>query len=293
LTSLLTPKMILHFIILALLWLDTKALTETNRKIHQYNDAASKVRDRVWQKILSQRNRSFTSNSNTLCLGSTRIGKVAKAFESVATTSKLKRGAGIIKTPELLQACRVFSKAMKEIGQDAVAKDLEKNVRKLDKVYQSAPKEIRNSLRSLLEYEKNNCGSRLNNKRLKDPSAAMGGLWIQRSLSFNSDFYSGILAERRKPSDAALAAYKRQLEPFHGWTLRRLYKLSLGSLTPPSQKEAFRRMGGFSSTDDSFGAMEEKAARRDIQYAVRVWNPLLKSWKSLYRDLDLEDNRRV
>jgi len=285
--------MIFHLLILALLLLDTtQAITKRYETIHHYSDAASEVWNRSWQKlILSSKSRSIPSNNIIYRRGSTRVGKIAIAFSNVAVTGRLSRGSSIIRTLDLMQACKVFAKAMREIGQGSVARDLEKNVRKVNKVYKSAPRDIRNSLRSLLEYEKKCYVLRHDNGGLKDPSAAMGGLWILRSLSFQSDLYSGILREGRKPSDAALAAYARQLEPFHGRGFRRLYKFSLKRFSPPSQREALRSMGGF--PDNSFGVTDEQATRRDIEYILSIWNPLLQSGKSLYRDLDLEDNRRV
>ena len=238
----------------------------------------------------------------------TRVGKLAKLFEPVLVTSRPPRRKKDIKTDKLFQACQEFASLSRKTGQTMAAKDLEGNIDKLKTLYRSAPKQTRNSLRSLLEYEietrihDDHIGDNVKDdddeeeehptpRVLKDPSGALGGLWLRRSLAFQSDFYRGIL-QGKLPVDAALDGYRKQLEPYHGWALQKVYSVSLKSFSPPSSSETLRKLGGFPA-DGSFGSKEERTMQRDLENLVQVWTPLLEQWKRIYQELDLEDQRRV
>ena len=57
--------------------------------------------------------------------------------------------------------------------------------------------------------------------RIKDPSAAMGLLWIRRNLAFQYQHYCNMFQMGLEPPEAALAAYHSELEPYlHGRALR-------------------------------------------------------------------------
>jgi hypothetical protein len=141
----------------------------------------------------------------------------------------------------------------------------------------------------LLEYEKA-MGIHGPHGTLKDPSAAIGILWIRRSLSFQSRMYTSLLEPGTDPKDATLTAYRSELQPYHGWALQQLYKLSL-QYAAPSRKEMFVKIGGFEGTH--FGEEEEQAILRDIRHLLATWRPIIGRCKQIYAALDMEDKRRV
>eukprot|EP00957_Ditylum_brightwellii_P043778 3320107-Ditylum_brightwellii.AAC.1 len=66
--------------------------------------------------------------------------------------------------------------------------------------------------------------------------------------------YSAILASR-DPTDAAIDAYKTQIEPFHGWALRKLFTVRLSTMMPP-REDLLAMLGNFQPQD--FGQKEEQ-----------------------------------
>jgi hypothetical protein len=216
----------------------------------------------------------------------TRIGALAKHFEPVL------KGRGItsdIDTLRLLQACRRFESLMKNIGERQVAKDMEGNIEKVLALYQQTPPHRRGTVSALLEYEKA-MGIHGPHGTLKDPSAAVGMLWIRRSLSFQSRVYKSLLEPGMAPKDATMAAYRSELQPYHGWALQQVYKLSL-QYASPSRREMFAKIGGFEGTH--FGEEEEEATLRDIRHLLATWRPIIGRCKQIYAALDIEDESRV
>ena len=70
---------------------------------------------------------------------------------------------------------------MFSMGQDSNAHDLASNLKKIQQERNAAPPSYQNTLRTLLQYEKNQ-GVKLPGGKLRNPSAAMGLLWIRRSV---------------------------------------------------------------------------------------------------------------
>lgn len=218
----------------------------------------------------------------------TMVGDLAFSFEPVLSQRGL-MSRQYVDTELLLRACQTFVVTMKKTGQKAVATDLENNVRKVEALYRKAPPERRHTLSSLLEYEQES-GIHGPGGTLADPSGAIGLLWIRRSLAFQSKLYSGVLETTKNPIDAAMEAYRLEVQPFHGWALRRLYTMSFETVTPP-RKEMLARIGGFKLHE--FGESEEQATIQDLQKLLSVWEPIIVYFKQTYQKLDLEDSRRV
>lgn len=215
----------------------------------------------------------------------TRIGELAKYFEPVL-------GRGIrsdIDTLRLLRACRRFESLMKDIGEQQIAKDMQGNIEKVLALYHQTPPDRRRTISALLEYEKA-IGIHGPHGALKDPSAAIGILWIRRSLSFQSRMYKSLLEPGMDPKAATMTAYRSELQPYHGWALQQLYTLSL-QYAPPSRKEMFVKVGGFKGKH--FGQEEEQATLRDIRHLLATWRPIISRCKQIYAALDMEDKRRV
>jgi hypothetical protein len=175
-----------------------------------------------------------------------------------------------IDTEKLLRACRKLKHTMECVGQDANAADLARNIQKVQDLHASAPRGRRETLRSLLEFEKES-GIHGRNAELKDPSGAVGLLWIRRSLAFQHRMYSLVLEKNQPPTEAALQAYKETLEPYHGWALQQIYTVGLHTTTPP-RDEMLQNLSGCSK--EQFGVDEEKKTVRDLQKLLDAWQPV-------------------
>ena len=240
----------------------------------------------------------------------TPLGKVAEAFENGVLEQETPVGgmstSREINMPNLLKACHSFETDLRRVGQYPTAKDLLNNIHKVEALYNSAPADQRRTMSSLLKFEKDlgihpDQDDDDHNRRLKDPSGAMGLLWIHRSLSFNHRMYSNLVANPRgNTKEAALEAYHSVLEPFHGWALRRLYTLTFSSSTPP-WTEFLCRLGGFDKDKDDgkvrkhyeLTPKQEDATLRDIRRLLSAWQPLIVQWRQTFRELGLDDKRRV
>jgi hypothetical protein len=218
----------------------------------------------------------------------------------------------------LLGACHAFAAAMRRVGQTQSAKDLMQNLQKVEELLledgssSTANPQQQQTMSSWLRYEKEvlavhggaRCGGTKNNAKLKDPSGAIGLLWIRRSIEFNCHFYSLVVgadddSPTYTPAEAALAAYRKVLQPVHSWTWRRLYTIGIQSATP-DRNDFLARVGGFDGFMDGGKSVhvvltpqQERAAIRDLRRLVAAWLPLIDSWKQTFQNLDLEDKRLV
>uniref|UniRef100_A0A7S4RGU5 Glycolipid transfer protein domain-containing protein n=1 Tax=Ditylum brightwellii TaxID=49249 RepID=A0A7S4RGU5_9STRA len=213
----------------------------------------------------------------------TPMSSLAHSFEPVYSNE-----GKYLNVAELLDACRDFSSVLRKIGQTTLARDFESNIRKAEALYNSAPSSQRQSLSSLLLLERES-GIHGPNGQLQDYSAATGLLWIRRYLEFHLDMYTAILASS-DPTAAAIDAYKTQIEPFHGWALRKLFTVRLSTMMP-SREDLLAILGNFQTQE--FGQKEEQIVLKDLSELVSIWRPIVMQWRSTYEDLDLEDIRRA
>lgn len=217
----------------------------------------------------------------------TQVGELARYFEPVIKGRGLLREIDVVR---LLKACKHFEVSMRKVGQRQSAKDLSNNIKKVEKLFHIAPRKDRHSMSALLRFEKG-MGIHGPHGHLKDPSGAIGLLWIRRSIDFQYRMYKQILETQRGPVEAAMIAYHLELQPFHAWPLQRLYSVAMKTMMPETRESLLARIGGFD--ENSFGPSEEQATKRDLQELLDVWRPLLVRWKQIYAQLDLEDRRRV
>ncbi|KAL7511751.1 hypothetical protein ACHAXN_008708 [Cyclotella atomus] len=230
--------------------------------------------DEEWAKFLANLPKLQFKQSNS------KLDAVCHSFSSVYANSR-------IDTASLLKACRAHLSLMKSAGSSLklVAKDLESNLNKAEKLYNSHPE--CHHLSSLLELER---GMNIHNGSvLKDPSAAMGLLWIRRSLSFQSDLYASLLTKSIHPREAAMMAYNKHLKPYHGWALGKLFS---ASLTQMPEREAFIAKFGGVGVDELNEASDREVVKK-LRSLVESWDPMLDCWKEDFDRLGLEDIRRV
>lgn len=143
-----------------------------------------------------------SSSSHDDCIESSVPRLLQQPFQEALRLSP-RQDRPEIETEKLLKAIRKLKDSMNAVGQDRNAAEIERNLQKIQSLYRIAPKSRRETLRSLLEYEKE-LGVHGPDGRLKDPSGAMGLLWIRRSLAFQERMYSLILDNAMKTNEAAL-----------------------------------------------------------------------------------------
>jgi len=212
----------------------------------------------------------------------TPMGFLADEFEGVL------EGNDIV-LPQLLRACRKLEETMRLLGQTSTANDFHSNVEKVENLIQQAPVESRDTMYALLSYEKRlgiHPPKEGEKHRLRDPSAAMGLLWIERSLSFNYAMYSDVL-RKAEPVKAAMNAYQTVLEPFHSWTLRKLTTASIQHTTP-ARDQLFAQLAGNRADDPIL-----KETQNDLCRLLNNLDPLIRRWRETFQELDLDDNRKV
>ena len=240
---------------------------------------------REWDKLASSTkqfvdNIPFPGHPRRKTLKSTKLDEVCHTFSTVLRGNEMD-------TVQLLKACRAHVDLMKTGGPSLrlVAKDLEANVQKAERAFKQSPKS--KDLTSLLESEKQK--GIHNGDELEEKSAAMGLLWIRRSLSFQLDLYASLIHGQIHPRDAAYSAYDKHLSPFHGWALRKIFPASLSQM--PHREVFLAKFGGIEVmelNDEHVSVIAKK-----LTMLVRTWDPLLSSWKELFERLGLEDMRRV
>lgn len=215
--------------------------------------------------------------------------KCTKLDDVYKTFSACINGNNEVDTAQLLKACRAHLIFMKSAGSSLrlVAKDLESNLQKAEKPFKKSPKEGK-TLASLLESERE-AGIHQGNV-LKEQSAAMGLLWIRRSLAFQLDLYTSLLSEDgQHPRDAAYDAYTKHLSPYHGWALRKVFPASLSQM--PHREAFIAKFGGVNL--DELNDDYDREVVKKLKSLVAAWDPLIRNWERDFERLDLEDVRRV
>mmetsp|Transcript_3146 Transcript_3146/g.6953 ORF Transcript_3146/g.6953 Transcript_3146/m.6953 type:complete len:353 (+) Transcript_3146:219-1277(+) len=252
-----------------------KIQSETTKK---WNDIPKNV-GREWGKLTSSIGKLLSKEQRQ---GTRKLDDVLKTFKSVLSGDD-------VDTAQLLKACRAHLILMKTGGSAmrVVAKDMEGNLNKAEALFKKLPREGK-SLASLLENERES-GIHDGNM-LKNASAAMGLLWIRRSLAFQLDLYSSLIPiNGQHPKDAAMDAYYKTLSPYHGWLLQKAFPLSLSQM--PDRQAFIAKFGG-TEVDDLDEAYEKEIVKK-LKTLVATWEPIINTWSEEFQRLDLEDTRRA
>ena len=215
--------------------------------------------------------------------------KCSKLDDVCNTFSSCLKGSEV-DTAQLIKACRAHLIFMKSGGSSLrlVAKDLESNLQKAEKPFKKLSPKQGKTLSALLESERDS-GIHQGNV-LKEQSAAMGLLWIRRSLAFQLDLYSSLLAEDGPhPRDAAYKAYSTHLSSYHGWALQKVFPASLSQM--PDRKAFIAKFGEVSleELNDEY----DREIVKKLKSLVAAWDPLIRQWEEDFARLDLEDTRKV
>lgn len=161
----------------------------------------------------------------------THLRQLADIFQTVDCSG------GQINAIALLDACNFFGPMMKSFGPEAAAKDFMKNLKKaecLRKHYSGlrGAKKAKGKLTlAMLLSSEADAGIHKPGGILKDPSGAVGFLWMRRSIAYQHALFKAI-TEGAEPKEAAFDAYKTTLMAYHGAIMRRLYMTFLSQCTP-------------------------------------------------------------
>ena len=239
--------------------------------------------DKEWSKLASNVGKLFRGNKQKVNFR--RLDDVVTSFKSVL------RNGDKVDVSNLLKACRAHLTLVKSGGTalKVVAKDMEGNLQKAEVLHNKLRSQNKGKdLSELLEIERQQ-GIHEGNM-LRDPSAAMGLLWIRRSLAFQLDLYSSLLpSSTRTPTVAALVAYDKHLSPFHGWMLQKIFPLSLSQM--PDRQVFIAKFGGMERIH--LNEQYEREIVEKLRDLVKVWEPLIGVWKEEFERMDMEDVRRA
>jgi len=215
-------------------------------------------------------------------LKSSKLDEVCHSFSTVL------RSGDEVDTAQLLRACRAHVDLMKTGGPSLrlVARDLESNVKKAEEAFRQSPRDGQR-LSALLERERGRGVHK--GSELHERSAAMGLLWIRRSLAFQLDLYACLASGDGHPRDAAYGAYEKHLAPYHGWALQKIFPASLSQM--PDRRAFLAKFGGVEI--DELSDEHDREIARKLRSLIGTWDPLLSSWKGLFEKLGLEDTRKV
>jgi len=221
-------------------------------------------------------------SSSKLDLRSSRLDEVIRAFAKVFDGRE-------IDMAKLLKACRAHLELMRSGGAALclVAKDLENNLHKAETLFKKSPKECK-TLESLLKLERKS--DIHNGNILQESSAAMGLLWIRRSLAFQSHLYESLIpSDGQHPKDAAYEAYNEHLSQYHGWMLRKIFPASFSQM--PHRAVFLSKFGEVEIEELDYE--QESKIMKKLRALTGTLEPLLAAWKDKFVELDLEDTRRV
>lgn len=239
--------------------------------------------EKEWSKLASSMLKLFPSKQKA---NLRRLDDVLTSFKSVLRSNRE------VDIAHLLKACRAHLTLVKSGGAalKLVAKDMESNLQKAETLHARLRSSNKKGadLSSMLSIERE-MGIHDGNI-LKDSSAAMGLLWIRRSLAFQMDLYSSLLpASTVAPSDAAMMAYEEHLLPFHGWMLQKIFPLSLSQM--PDKEVFIAKFGGMERHD--LNEQYEREIVDKLSELIKTWGPLISIWKEEFEIMDMEDVRRV
>ena len=238
--------------------------------------------EKEWSKLASSIVNLFPTKQK---VNLQRLNNVLTSFKSVL------RNGREVEVSQLLKACRAHLTLVKSGGTalKLVAKDMESNLLKAEALFHQLQLQNKGSdLISMLETERSlgiHDGS-----VLRDSSAAMGLLWIRRSLAFQMDLFTSLMPSSTKsPTDAAMDAYKKHLLPFHGWMLQRIFPMSLSQM--PEREVFIAKFGGMETKD--LTEVYEREICDKLSDLIKTWEPLIGVWKEQFQRMDMEDMRRA
>jgi hypothetical protein len=217
----------------------------------------------------------------------TKAAELIKPFEKVLIA--VNRKTQDVHVGSLLTACTQLEQIMRNAGLSQIANDIAGNIKKIRNVYDQFPKDQRDSIAAIIQYEMDAGVHSDDRRHLKENSAAMGFIWLGRIINYQYDMFSHMLNhDDADPYEAARLAYERNLKPHLSWTLQKVCQAAMNMLKPVKKSMIYSRIGGFDyNNNNDFDVQGEEATKRDLRRVLGAWEPMLFRWKQIFAELDL------
>ena len=127
--------------------------------------------------------------------------------------------------------------------------------------------------------------------KVKDPSVAVGALWLMRTLAFNTaifDHLAGTGDAQMATSDAGKLAYAEALLPYHGFMLRQIFKVAIKGM--PRRDDFFNQ---FASPAAAAEGRAETVVLADIRAFVPLAKRLIEAVMAVIRKYEVEHIEKV
>ncbi|CAI8021093.1 Pleckstrin homology domain-containing family A member 8 [Geodia barretti] len=154
----------------------------------------------------------------------------------------LSDGEGI-PTPDFLSACRAvvpFFDALSSTAFAPVKADINGNIEKLSKRYQSNPEKF-STLQSMIVHELETNTHEARN------SATDALLWLKRAMEFVQDFMAEVAGGEHSLDIAAGKAYTQCLRRYHNWIVRGMFSMAVRAV--PYHKDFLVLLGSDGTAD--------------------------------------------
>ncbi|GMH94808.1 hypothetical protein TrVE_jg9944 [Triparma verrucosa] len=190
----------------------------------------------------------------------------------------------VIHLPKLLVAAEAFLEILRAMGptMTLAVKDFQGNLKKGQMQMNISGGE---DMKLVLVAEKAS-GMHKPGGMNKDPSTAAGLLWMRRSISFQLEIFKALLGKEDSLKAANATAYEKELEMFHGWLLKKIFSKVISS--SPS-RESFEEKLAPSVVEGN----RRRIVEQDMKEFCDVLVPIVEAWRGVFKELDLEDLRKV
>jgi len=201
------------------------------------------------------------------------------SLEPVFTGFRTLALAEEISVPQLLETGEAFMRILEAMGpaMKIGRMDFGNNMRKTRTWYAADPAG-RATLHAFLAAEKA-AGIHRPGGVLKDPSGAIGTLWMRRTFEFIICIFERLLEGATMP-EAVRGGYADALERFHGRLLRGTFSVVFRGV--PSREVFLRAL-----------EVSDETITRSVRALCLVSRPACARMRAVAESLDLEDTRRV
>jgi len=214
------------------------------------------------------------------------VSTLTKALQTTWLENPSEASVGDLYMPEVLSAMGSFASVLRALG-PAMAlgrKDFENNLAKARDHYTRSG--CGPSFREFLEWERDT-GLHQPGGMITGPSGVEGLLWMRRSIDLVAVMMAKML-EGMETKPAIQASYTDTLQPYHKFLLRSTFGAVFRG-TPPKQDFLLRLAPAPEASQEE----RRDASWKDIGVFVKVAIPILKTWKDLFVELDIEDSRKI
>jgi len=125
--------------------------------------------------------------------------------------------------------------------------------------------------------------------KLRDPSGAIGMIWIMRQLKYQVSIYKNLIEDDGGPTSAAVwKAYDEVYGQVHGWAVRKIFEVSFKA--SPNPQVIYKTMQGSSELAEEECEHKSKAQMKRF---IEVTEPVLQHVEEILNELNMMDLTRV